>query len=149
MNRVDALIYLKPRFDKLMLGIGAGVADDIEGYGSTLDASFQRYIDVNGLVTNVMDTMVESDDTSGFTVMLNAVEYDFLIPFYAMTPDLSVDAPLTNVKFSQTYRALKELRDEAWANAADYGYIGSPLNAGGFVLNLSHNEPTLAEREFG
>jgi hypothetical protein len=85
-------------------------------------------------------------------VLLTATTYDLLLPLYALQPDFSVDAPLTNVKFSQTYRALKDLRDQAWAEASEYGYIVAPLNAGGFVLDLAHNEPVDALtgwREFG
>lgn len=151
MNRAQSLLYLKPRFDQLMLGAGLGCADDPNGYGPTLDASFTQYIHLNALNTNVMQTEVEPEDETGFTALLRAIEYDLLLPHYALTPDMSVDAPLTNVKFSQTFRALKQLRDDAWAEANNAGYIGgTPANVGGFVLDLAHNSPSdpLEFREF-
>jgi hypothetical protein len=152
MNRDDALLYLKPRFDKLMLGIERGVDDDIDGYASSIDAAFYRYISLNGLSTNLTNTVVEDDDAYGFGVLLSATTYDMLLPSYATLADISVDAPLMNVKLSQTYRALKDLRDDAWKEAAEYGYFQTE-NAGGFVLQLTHNEPspfTLSDHhEFG
>jgi hypothetical protein len=150
MNRADALLYVKPRFDKLMLAVECGVQDDIDGYGPALDSAFQRYSSLNALSTHVMNTIVEADDEYGFTVLLNVCEYDLLIPFYAMQPDIIVDAPLTSVKLSQTYRALRELRDEARTEAAEFGYVDAALNSGGFVLDLAHNAiPDPAHREFG
>lgn len=152
MNRAQALLYLKPRFDSLMLNVGRGCADDGEGYSPSLDAAFIQYIQFNALTGNVMNTVVESDDEAGFTALLQAVEYDLLLPFYALQTDISVDAPLTNVKFSQSYRALKELRDAAWAQATEYGYVGGePVNAGGFVLDLAHSSTMDVRdyREFG
>jgi hypothetical protein len=151
MNRTDSLLFLKSRFDALMLGVERTVDDTQTGYQPTLDESFSRYIDINGLTTNVMETVVSGEDSYGFGVLLSATTYDLLIPLYAMTPDMSVDAPLTNVKFSQTFRALQDLRMEAWEEAAQYGYIGPKINAGGFVLQLTHNEPGNADtwREFG
>lgn len=151
MNRAEGLIYLKSRFDALMFGVERTVDDSTTGYAPVLDEGFKRYIEVNGLTTHVMNTVVEGEDSYGFGVLLSATEYDLLVPLYAMTPDLSVDAPLTNVKFSQTYRALQELRAEAWEEAGQYGYIGPKINAGGFVLELPHNEPggASAWREFG
>lgn len=141
MNREDALLYVKPRFDKLMLSVERGVDDDFDGYAPSIDAAFHRYIAINGLTTNVMSTIVDEEDAFGFSALLNATTYDLLLPIYALSADVSVDAPLTSVKFSQTYRALKDLRDASWAEAAEYGYFQTE-NAGGFVLSLSHNEPS-------
>jgi len=149
MNRQDALAYLNPRFDHLMLAVSRTVDDSPSGYEPSLDASFARYIATEGLPSTVMDTVVPNEDLPGFTTLLHATTYDLLLPIYAVQVDISVDAPLTNVKFSQTYRALKDLRDQAWADAAAFGYI-SDVNADGFVLTLTHNEPSgAAWREFG
>lgn len=149
MNRQEALLFLKPRFDSLMLGAGRGCADDPDGYGPALDAAFQRYLISEGLSGNVMTTVVANEDTPGFCALLTAYTYDLLLPLYAVMADVSVDAPLTNVKFSQVYRQLKDLRDQAWQDASDYGYLAD-INADGFVLTLTHNEPCDSySREFG
>lgn len=150
MNREGALAYLNPRFDALMLAVARTVDDSVTGYLPSLDASFVRYIASEGVNTTVVDTVVPSEDVPGFTKLLDATTYDLLLPFYAIQVDVSVDAPLTTIKYSQQYRMLKELRDAAWVEAGDFGYV-SNLNADGFVLTLTHNEPgnSSASREFG
>ena len=151
MNRADALAYMQGRYDALMLGAGRTVDDSPTGYAPALDAAFMQYIVLNGLSTTVMDTVIAPADVPCFTTLLEATMYDVVLPAYALQPDVSVDAPLTNVKFSQMYRQLGDLRTQAWTNATACGYVApSAVNADGFVLTLTHNEPSgSAWREFG
>lgn len=133
--------------DKVMTHAGRLLTDSLTGYGPALDRAFAAYIRLNELGTTVTTTVVSSADEYGFQVLLRAVTYDLVLPMVAVNPDLSVDAPLTNVKFSQVFRSLKQLRDDAWVEAANYGY-GEMSNVGGFKLNLDFNEKQNAN-EYG
>lgn len=152
MNRAQALTLVQSiGMNSVMTQAGRDLTDTITGYGPALDRAFAAYIIANELATTVTTTTVETTDEYGFQVLLRAVTYDLVLPMLAVAPDLSVDAPLTNVKFSQVFRAVKQLRDEAWAEAANHGY-GDASNVGGFKLNLDFNENQgsyVPNREFG
>jgi hypothetical protein len=152
VNRSEALALVQSvGMNSVMTQAGRLTTDSLTGYGPALDRAFAAYIRLNELATTVTTTTVESVDEYGFQVLLRAVTYDLVLPMLSVTPDLSVDAPLTNVKFSQVFRQVKQLRDEAWAEAANYGY-GEASNVGGFKVNLDFNENQgayAASREFG
>lgn len=131
----------------VMTQAGRDLTDTTTGYGPALDRAFAAYIRLNSLATSVTTTDTADSDEYGFHVLLRAVTYDLVLPILAISPDISVDAPLTNAKFSQVFKAIKQLRDEAWAEAANYGY-GESSNVGGFKLKLDFNEKQNAT-EFG
>lgn len=142
MNRSEALAFLSENgFDTVMGYAQRLTTDSAGGYKPALDRAFALYIRVNALNTGVTTTTVPAADEYGFGVLLQAVTYDLVIPFAAVTPDLQVDAPQTNTKFSQVYKMLAAERDRLWAEAAQYGY-GDEVLVGGFKLNLDFNEPT-------
>lgn len=140
MNRAESLALVTSiGLNSIMTHAGRVLIDTSTGYGPALDRAFAAYIRLNSLATTVTTTDVADSDEYGFQVLLRAVTYDLVLPMIAITPDMSVDAPLTNVKFSQVFRAIKQLRDDAWAEAANYGY-GEYSNVGGFKVNLDFNE---------
>lgn len=140
MNRAESLALVTSiGLNSIMTHAGRVLTDTSTGYGPALDRAFAAYIRLNSLATTVTTTDVADSDEYGFQVLLRAVTYDLVLPMIAITPDMSVDAPLTNVKFSQVFRAIKQLRDDAWAEAANYGY-GEYSNVGGFKVNLDFNE---------
>lgn len=141
MNRTEALAVAQSiGLDKLMTHAGRLLTDSTTGYGPALDRAYRAYITLYQLDTGLTDTVVAVAHEEGFTILLKATTYDLVLPMIAVAPDMSVDAPLTNVKFSQVFRAIKQLRDEAWAEAALYGY-GDFSNVGGFRVNLDFQEP--------
>lgn len=141
MNRAEALTLVTSiGMNSVMTQAGRLLTDTPSGYGPALDRSFASYIILNNLATTVLTTVVPTVDAYGFEILLRATTYDLVLPMLAISPDLSVDAPLTNVKYSQVFRAVKQLRDDAWLEAANYGY-GDSINVGGFKLNLDFNEP--------
>jgi hypothetical protein len=140
MNRVDALALVKSiGLNDAMVQAARDVIDDATGYGPALDRAFAAYIRANSLTTGVTDTVVAAADEYGFQVLLRAVSYDLVLPSLALQIDTSVDAPLINIKLSQAFKAIKQLRDDAWAECALYGY-SDYTNVGGFRVNLDFNE---------
>ena len=119
---------------------GRLLTDTVSGFGPALDRAFSLYTRVNDLATGVNDTIVDPADEYGFSILLSAVTYDLVLPAFALKADASIDAPLANVKRSQLYRQMKELRDDAWALASAYGY-SDYSNVGGWSVNLDFKEP--------
>lgn len=151
MDRDQALAVAQSiGLNGLMTFAGRTTDDTPTGYGPALDRSFGIYINVRGLTTTVTTTTVVTADVIGFTYLIQGSVYDLILPYAAITPDMSVDAPLTNVKFSQTFRALQALRESAWQMACSFGYC-SEDNTSGMVVNLDFNEqtPVSAGKEFG
>lgn len=141
MDRADALAWLNSAgLGSVMASGGRDIDDSLTGYSPALDRAFSMYIAVNELATNVGNTDIPLADEYGFTALLSAVTYDLVLPAFALKADASVDAPLSNVKRSQMYRHLKELRDDAWSLASDYGYVNTS-NVGGWSVNLDFKEP--------
>jgi Fe-S cluster assembly scaffold protein SufB len=149
MNRAEALAHLQESgFNAVMAYAQRLTTDVATGYKPALDRAFATYIRTNSLATTVTTTTVAAADEYGFSVLLQAVAYDTVMPFVVVTPDLSVDAPLTNTKFSQVYKMMAAERDRLWAEAAAYGY-GDETNVGGFKARLDFNEPhTHSQGEF-
>lgn len=152
MDRDEALAYLNSTMDALMTSVSRLLTDSAGGYGPALDAAFSLYILKNELLTDVTDTDVEAADTYCFQLLLIATVYDLILPAVAATKvDFSVDAPLASIKFSQSYRALWQLRNDAWAQASACGNYGYSIdNVGGFKIALDFNEPasTYGSSEF-
>lgn len=150
MDRTEALVVAQSiGLDTVMTFAGRTLDDSATGYGPALDRAYRAYIRLYELDTGVNDTDIAAADIFGFEALVRATTYDLILPYAAIASDVSVDAPLTNVKFSQVYRALKQLRDSAWGEASLYGY-GELDNVGGFVVNLDFNEnQDRAGREFG
>lgn len=141
MDRTEALTWLNSAgLDPVMTGAGRTLIDEAAGYGPALDRAFSLYINLYGLTTDVTTTTVAAAYEYGFTVLLSAVSYDLALPKYALKFDGSVDAPLANLKRSQMYRQIKELRDDAWLRASEYGY-SDYSNVGGWVVGLDFKEP--------
>ena len=127
---------------------GRDLDDDPTGFGPALDRSFAYYITLNSLSTSVTETVIPAADVYGFQTLMRAETYDLTLPEIAVLVDTSVDAPLTSAKFSQTFRAFKDLRDAAWKECASYGY--GDTSVGGFKQNLDFLEPSFsAAQEFG
>lgn len=141
MDRAEALDWLNSAgLGSVMEAGGRLTTDSLTGYKPALDRAFSLYINLNDLDTDVETTEVELADEYGFTTLLSAVTYDLILPAFALKADASVDAPLANVKRSQMYRQLKELRDDAWALASENGYTNYS-NVGGWSFNLDYKEP--------
>lgn len=150
MNRDQALAVAQSiGLNGLMSFAGRSTDDTPTGYGPALDRSFGVYIGVRGLTTTLTTSDVATADVIGFTYLLQGSVYDLILPFAAITPDMSVDAPLTNVKFSQTFRALQALRDSAWQMACSFGYCSEDNTSGmTVVLDFNESSPTTVH-EFG
>lgn len=124
--------------DPLYSNAGRTLADESVGYGPALDRAFAAYTIMQESDTALV--VVADGDTWGFQFVLQATAYDVILPFYATMVDSSIDAPLSSAKFSQQYKALKQLRDAAWADAANYGYAVYS-NMAGMKANLDFLEP--------
>lgn len=137
MNRVEALAYLTDGgFARLMKYAGRAVDDSVSGYKPALDRAFRAF----GVpIASLPAASVLSSLDEAFGATLRAVTYDLILPYLATFADSSVDAPLTNVKASQIYRQVREMRDDAWAEAGLYGY--GPINVGYATLALDIYEP--------
>lgn len=141
MDRADALAFLNASgFDGLMTKIGRATTDTANGYGPSLDRAFRIHIERDQLTTGPLDTVVDDEDVEGFCLLLRATTFDLVLVGFATMVDSSVDAPLTNMKLSQAYRQIKELRDDAWRLAGEHGY-GESANASGMKVNLDFLEP--------
>lgn len=141
MDRAEALVVLNNSgLGAVMTAAGRLITDSATGFGPALDRAFSLYINVNSLSTGVTDTDTATADEYGFSILLSAVTYDLVLPAFALKADASVDAPLANIKRSQMYRQIKELRDDAWELAAAYGY-NDGSNIGGWSFNLDFKEP--------
>ena len=124
--------------------------DAAGGYGPALDTAYGLYIQTHGLATTVTTTDTDDAHAYCFQALLQAVVYDLAIPGIAATGvDVQVDAPLTNVKWSQKFRQYESLRDAAWERASACGY-GLESNVGGFKVNFDFKEPGHeGAREYG
>jgi hypothetical protein len=135
------LAYVQSRFDLLATKSGRGTDDSPTGYGPVLDLAFRQYISRNGLTTTIDDTEIASADEYCFLALVDALVYDFVLPGIAVNQvDISVDAPLTSMKHSQSFRGIDALKNDAWARAAACGW-GVMDNTGGFKVNLDIMEP--------
>lgn len=141
MNRAAALAFLQNNgFNGLMTQAGRLTTDAATGYGPALDRAYRAYIALYDLSSTVTTTTVGAAHYAGFEALVRAVTYDLVRPAFALMTDMSVDAPLTNAKLSQAFKALSQLAAEAWAEAASYGYV-QVSNVGWSSLNLDHLEP--------
>jgi len=142
MNRDEALANVKSVMDTAMESIGRGTTDISTGYKPALDSAFRQYITRYGLTTGLDDTDTDPAHDYCFLALLEAVTYDMIVPGLAATQvDFSVDAPLTSVKFSQAFRAMKDARNWAWWRASACGW-GLESNVNAFRVSLAFNEPT-------
>lgn len=137
MDRAGALSYLKDSgFDPLMTAAGRLTTDLPAGYKPAIDRSL-RYL---GVATADLSTaVVPPTDEPAYEALLRATTYDLLLPGFVLSVDQSVDAPLTNVKASQAYRQLKEMRDAAWEDVAGYGF--GPADVTITTVTLDYLEP--------
>lgn len=140
MDRDGALALIKSLgFDSLMVAAKRTTEDEVVGYAPALDRAFATYTVMKESTTALV--VVAAEDEYGFGSLLKAVTYDLILPTVAATMvDVSIDAPLTSAKYSQQYKALKELRDQAWIEAGYYGYV-SATNMDGMRTNLDFLEP--------
>jgi hypothetical protein len=143
MDRTEALAYLNSTMDIVMTTAGRTTGDTTGGYGPALDAAYRYYIDALDLSTGITDTEVDAAYLLCFMALVRATTFDLALPAISLTlVDFSVDAPLTGVKKSQAYRQFKDMRDDAWAEAANCGF-GRPVDdfVGGVSINLDYREP--------
>lgn len=142
MNRTEALAYLNSTMDVVMTAAGRLLTDTLTGYKPALDRAFRIYIGQNSLGTTITTTDTDDDDDECFTALLEATVYDLALPAISnLKVDVSVDAPLSNIKFSQAFRQFNTLRNNAWlrASACGYGLVTDNTNA--FSVNLDFLEP--------
>lgn len=148
MNRAAVLTMAHDNgLDALMTQVGRAVTDTGNGYAPAIDRALAVYRAGRPSAVLTGDTVVLDVDATGFEPVLRACVYDVVLPSLALQVDASVDAPLTSAKFSQAYRAIRDLRDAAWLDAASYGF-GAHGNTGGFRVNLDFLEPFPAVVEY-
>lgn len=149
MDRETALALMQSLgYNAVMTAAGRTTEDTPQGFGPALDRAWAAYVYANSLSESPDE--IPAADVYGFQSLLQAVTYDLVLPAIATLVDTSVDAPLTNAKFSQQFRAVQALRDAAWGEAASFGYGVIANNVNGFAANLNFLEPScLTSREFG
>ena len=130
--------------------------DTPTGFAMQLDRTYSAYFALVGVTVDPEDIAtydVPDGDAYCFEQYLSGLIYDSILPSASLTSDFSVDAPLTNIKRSQLYRQIKDLRDDAWSAAASCGYTTPGVRdfVGGFKVNLDFNEPSIGHgsSEFG
>ena len=145
MNRIEALAYIDGKLGAQFELIGRLRDDSAEGWKPVLDQAFRRYIVMYGKSTTVTTTTVAADEEECFEYLLDALAYGYILPFVAGdSADISVDAPLTSIKYSQQYRQFQTQEAAAWEKAGACGYGKSTSEFGGFKVNFDYNEPELA-----
>jgi hypothetical protein len=148
MDRAEALSYIQAMMDSLSTAAGRETGDTMAGYRAALDSAFAQYITKNGLTTTTTTTDVPGVDAASFMALLEAVTYDLLLPSLAIAlVDVSVDAPLTGIKQSQSVRNLQRMQEAAWARAGAFGW-GHMDNVGGFKVNFDILEPGDSNQEY-
>lgn len=148
MTRTDVFNLAKNNgLDVLMTQAGRVTTDTSGGYAPAIDRALAVYRVGRPDAVLSGDTVVLDADATCFEIVLRATVYDVVLPSLALQVDTAVDAPLTNAKFSQAYRSIKELRDAAWLNAASCGF-GMGGNTGGFKVNLDYLEPSPSNTEY-
>ncbi len=149
MDRAGAYALARASgMDPLMLQVGRTLTDTPDGYAPAIDRSLVIYRAGRPDAVLVPPTVVADSDVGVYDVVLRACIYDLVLPGLAVQVDVSVDAPLTSAKFSQAYRAIRDMRDAAWKQAGDLGF-GDGGNTTGFKLNMNHLDQwgTYAEHE--
>lgn len=139
MDRIAAFATLASLgLGPVMLVAGRTLDDTATGYGPALDEAFAAYGAMTGATT--IPSVVATAHQIGFRVLMRATVYDLVLPAFSALVDASIDAPLTNAKWSQAYRQLAAQSELAWQKAMGYGY-GPLLGASGFRVNLDFLEP--------
>lgn len=148
MNRSDVLtLAVNNGLNALMTQAGRQTTDTGNGYAPAIDRALAVYRSGRPGAVLTGDTVVLDSDATCFEVLLRATVYDVVLPSLAVQVDTSVDAPLTSAKFSQAYRAILDLRNAAWLDAASCGF-GSHGNTGGFKVNFDYLEPAPTAIEY-
>jgi hypothetical protein len=149
MNRAGALAWLQASgINALMTQAGRTTDDTSTGYGPALDQAFTIHGITYGLPEPYDAANVPAAQQLCFTALLRASAYDILMPAFSAMVDANVDAPLTGAKFSQMFKQVSMLREEAWREASACGY-GIAAQASGYRVNLDFLEPPEPRSEFG
>jgi hypothetical protein len=142
VNRTEALSWLQANgFNTLMQHVERTTDDTSTGYAPALDRAFAIYGRAHGMPPPYTSITTSDSEDECFTALLRAVTYDLVITGAAALVDTSVDAPLTSTKFSQLFKQLGALRDEAWRMAAICGYESIHDRMRGHVFDLGFLEP--------
>jgi hypothetical protein len=145
MNRTAVLNWLKTAgFDALCAECDRTMQDGAAGVGPALDNAFYAYGAARALPGDPLAADVPLSDWLGFQDLLKLHLYNLLIPTLQQKVDTSVDAPLTNAKLSQMFRAVVQERDNLAASAAAYGY--GVLGTSAFVAGFDYLEPGTGAR---
>lgn len=118
MDRADALAYIKPFADRLFL-LGKRQIDDSDfGYGPAIDEAFRSF-DVDD--ADLLTTTIDDVDCQGFRASLRYYALD-LVEWNLLTfVDGQVDAPLTNLKWSQVLKAVATKKAQALSDMTKEG----------------------------